>query len=79
MLFDPASAGFQMTFTANTAIQQPTLIYLNEAMWYPNGYTVAISPSGAATWTSPETNRISVSFSSQAKNGAKISITITAK
>jgi endoglycosylceramidase len=77
MSFNPQNANFELVFRSNTDVQQPTLIYLNEEWWYPNGYTVDITPAIAVTWTSPETNRISVSFTEAAENGSVIQINIT--
>ena len=40
--FDPVSSKFSLTFEADTSIKSTTdcLIYLNEKLYYPNGYNV---------------------------------------
>jgi len=79
MSFDPSTSNFQLTYNMNTTIQYPTIIYLNEAWYYPNGYTVAISPASAATWKSGGKNSILISAVSGTKNGQKLSVVIAAK
>ena len=45
--FDPATSDFALSFAANATLQsQPTLIYLNEKLYYPNGYVVRL-----VTWS----------------------------
>ena len=60
--------------TANT-----TEIYLNEALHYKNGYTVAIQPEGVAVWTSPRTNHIEVIHNAGLPERTGIQVTITPK
>ena len=38
--FDPNTSNFQLTYRANVEIQQPTIIFLNEKLYYPNGYNI---------------------------------------
>ena len=39
--FDPESSDFSLVYSANvTLASYPTVIYLNEKFYYPNGYTV---------------------------------------
>lgn len=41
--FDPVTSDFALSFAANTTLySQPTLIYLNEKLYYPNGYVVRL-------------------------------------
>ncbi|GAM29176.1 hypothetical protein SAMD00019534_123520, partial [Acytostelium subglobosum LB1] len=55
--FDSESGKFSITYTINPNCQLPTEIYLNEDIYYPNGYTVEIVPNMIANYTST-TNRI---------------------
>jgi len=45
MQFDADTGAFSLSYTADAAITSPTEIYVNLAMWYPNGITY--SPSDA--------------------------------
>lgn len=47
--FDPDTGDFQLTYHANVDIQQPTIIFLNENLYYPNGYDISINPDGTGT------------------------------
>ena len=39
--FDPSTGSFSVTFSANTTLaSSPSLIFLNEKLYYPQGYTV---------------------------------------
>jgi len=39
--FDPSTGSFSVTFSANTTlVSSPSLIFLNEKLYYPQGYTV---------------------------------------
>ena len=38
--FDPDTSDFQLVYHANIDIQQPTIIFLNEKLYYPNGYNI---------------------------------------
>ena len=38
--FDPNTSDYQLTYQANIDIAQPTVIYLNEKLYYPNGYNI---------------------------------------
>ena len=38
--FDPSSSKFTLSFRANTSISSPSEVYLNEKLYYPNGYSV---------------------------------------
>lgn len=41
--FDAATSDFSLSFAANMTLQsQPTLVYLNEKLYYPNGYVVRL-------------------------------------
>ena len=39
--FDPTTGSFSVTFSVNTTLMSaPSLIFLNEKLYYPQGYTV---------------------------------------
>ncbi|EFA75181.1 hypothetical protein PPL_11255 [Heterostelium album PN500] len=57
--FDSTTAKFSLSYTINPACKLPTEIYLNEALYYPNGYSVEFIPQLYANYTST-TNRIFV-------------------
>jgi len=71
MNFDPLTGVFQLKYIANPSIDPntaPTSIWLGESEFYANGYRVSISPSGAATWNSPQVNYVNILHSSTATN-----------
>ena len=41
--FDMDSSDFTAEFTANTTIDAPTVIYVNQPYYYPTGYTYSLS------------------------------------
>jgi endoglycosylceramidase len=79
MIFDDSTGRFSLAYTLNTTISLPTEIYLNEALYYPKGYTVLLSPPNVATWTSPEKNIINVKPLGSASNGASLFVAISPK
>ena len=38
--FDPETSSYTISYMANKSIPNPTEIYINEDIQYPNGYTV---------------------------------------
>lgn len=74
MDFNAETSEFQLIYNLDTTIQGPTVIFLNEKWYYPNGYQVRLSPSGLATWSKISTNYIQVVG---AKSG-KLTVDITA-
>ncbi|CAF5191938.1 unnamed protein product [Rotaria magnacalcarata] len=79
MYFEPISADFQLDFKINTAIQQPTIIYINEDLNYPNGNNIKVTPANSLTWTSTSRNYYEFATTSSTKNGTAITIEITQK
>ena len=75
MLFDPTSSDFYLKYGFLANVSGPTEIYLNEPWYYPNGYTVSIEPSGAATWKSTEKNFVHVTHTGSAFTELTIQIT----
>ncbi|EFA85830.1 hypothetical protein PPL_01061 [Heterostelium album PN500] len=78
MTFDIQTASFTFSYEIDTSITQPTIIYLNEAMHYPNGYTASIT-TGSAQISSPSTNTINITPTTSTLNGQLITIEILAK
>ena len=64
--FDVTDGFYNLSWLVNANITEPTEIYLNEELWYANGYSIDISPSGY-TKVSSEENRIKIYL-----NGSKI-------
>eukprot|EP01113_Clastostelium_recurvatum_P033949 TRINITY_DN4550_c0_g1_i1.p1 TRINITY_DN4550_c0_g1~~TRINITY_DN4550_c0_g1_i1.p1 ORF type:complete len:510 (-),score=124.90 TRINITY_DN4550_c0_g1_i1:11-1540(-) len=77
--FDAYSSSFQFIYTLNASIPLPTEIYLNEALYYPSGYTVTLTPSSAVTWTSPSTNSIHIQATSIQHSGIEVQVGIQKK
>lgn len=50
MSFDHETGAFQLVFMSDPSIKEPTQIFYNHEMHYPDGITVQISPSSAATY-----------------------------
>ena len=56
MFFDPITARFEFIFTVNTDIHQPTIIYINEDLNYPQGCNINVLPVDSLTWSSTDRN-----------------------
>ncbi|CAF0742966.1 unnamed protein product [Adineta ricciae] len=79
MMFDPKTAVFQLTFIINTDIHQPTVVYINEDLNYPQGNNIDVSPASSLTWTSPTRNYYEFLPATSTKNGTSIVIKIVPK
>lgn len=79
MKFNVEDGAFSLVFDINTSITQPTIIYLNEALYYPNGFMVKATPATSIQWIRPEQNFIHIQFTNAAVNGTAVSIAITSK
>lgn len=82
MSFDTSSADFTFSYAADAQLAAngvPTIIFLNQDLWYAPGYDVVVSPPGAATFTSPKPNFIHVVASSSVVDGAIITVSIHRK
>lgn len=60
MKFDNNTNIFELEFVSNPAIIQPTEIYLNENLHYPQGFYTAIDPKGSVKVMQTEANRLQV-------------------
>ncbi|KAN0030386.1 hypothetical protein ACTA71_010151 [Dictyostelium dimigraforme] len=78
MSFNPTNGDFSLSYTINTTITQPTQIYLNQDLHYPNGFTTTIS-SGTVTISNPQKNLIYVLPNSNTINQSTITIEILKK
>eukprot|EP01114_Cavostelium_apophysatum_P023075 TRINITY_DN8580_c0_g1_i1.p1 TRINITY_DN8580_c0_g1~~TRINITY_DN8580_c0_g1_i1.p1 ORF type:complete len:268 (-),score=43.04 TRINITY_DN8580_c0_g1_i1:53-856(-) len=76
--FDPWTSKFELVYVMNTNIDAPTVIYLNEGWYYPNGFDVNLTPSSYANWTSPSNNTIFITANSGTANGVTLTVEITA-
>ncbi|RUP51514.1 glycoside hydrolase superfamily [Jimgerdemannia flammicorona] len=58
--FDDATAIFTLQYTADSLIQAPTEIRIAPAVFYPQGYSVDVSPAGAAQYYAASVGVINV-------------------
>lgn len=79
--FDPSSKEFALVYeVSEDCISNQTVIYLNEDMHYPTGFTVDIAaPPGMAKWSSPEKNQVVVGHSTYTPHGTSIAVSINKK
>eukprot|EP01116_Phalansterium_solitarium_P022334 TRINITY_DN7331_c0_g1_i1.p1 TRINITY_DN7331_c0_g1~~TRINITY_DN7331_c0_g1_i1.p1 ORF type:complete len:510 (+),score=172.13 TRINITY_DN7331_c0_g1_i1:1018-2547(+) len=78
MTFAPSTSAFTLVFNSNSSIAAPTEIYLNEALYYPNGFTVSVAPWGAATYSQPSPNIVQVKTRPSLAIGSPITVEINA-
>ncbi|XP_064387797.1 endoglycoceramidase-like [Halichondria panicea] len=77
--FSPETGNFLLSFIARTKLAHaPSLIYLNEDIHYPNGFTVSVSPSGAAVYSTSH-NTIELSLSETVMDGQVLTVEIVQK
>lgn len=74
MSFDVNSARFELVFTPEPSCSADTEIFLNEAWYYPNGFTVTFTPSDGGSYKSIAMNRIAVT----AQTTGELALVITA-
>jgi hypothetical protein len=79
MVFNPTTARFQLMFIINTDIHQPTIIYINEELNYPQGSDINVAPVNSLTWNSTERNYYEFTPGTSTKNGTAVTILITPK
>ena len=79
MIFDPTTSRFQLVFNVNTGIRQPTIVYINEELNYPQGFDIQVSPANSLTWNSTGPNYYEFFPSVSINNGTAITIQITQK
>ena len=79
MVFEPTTSHFQLVFNINTDIHQPTIIYINEELNYPQGCNINVSPVNSLTWNSTNRNYYEFILGTSTKNETTITILITPK
>lgn len=86
--FDTATGEFELVYTVEGASSPstvaPTVIFAHQALNYPTGMAVTITPPGAADWRMSETkkNRMEITLreeSSVAREGGKVRVKIQRK
>ncbi|KAJ3444958.1 hypothetical protein M0812_10820 [Anaeramoeba flamelloides] len=78
MFFNPLNSAFSFSWKLDTSITKPTVIFLNEKYYYPNGFNVRYNIQGCS-YNQSETNYIEILVPSSTPNETLITITITAK
>jgi len=79
MVYNTTTQQFTLMYNISITCTLPTEIYINEALNYPNGYTVTLFPPTAVTWSSPQRNSIFVYKTKNTVHGTPVVVTITAK
>jgi len=59
MSFDPDTGAFELSFISGSS-DAPTELYLNEALHYPNGYALDVSPSNCTVQKQRTRNRLEI-------------------
>eukprot|EP01094_Clydonella_sp_ATCC50884_P014736 TRINITY_DN2523_c2_g1_i1.p1 TRINITY_DN2523_c2_g1~~TRINITY_DN2523_c2_g1_i1.p1 ORF type:complete len:564 (-),score=118.85 TRINITY_DN2523_c2_g1_i1:864-2555(-) len=75
--FSAASGEMSYKYALNKTISAPTVIYANAELYYPQGWSVDISPHGAASWAVEGVNRILVRPDSSTPDGEVITIVVS--
>jgi len=76
MAFDPATAAFELDFNA-TVVGEPTELYLNEPLYYPHGYRLAIEPQHCLSPGKRLQNRVELFLKDRACLGAVVKVRLT--
>lgn len=81
MKFDPSSSDFSFQYQVNeNCSSQPTIIYLNEEYYYPNGYNINVEPRDALLVRQNEVNYLEFMLRMEnVKVGQQVRIDISAK
>jgi len=74
MSFEPSDSSFRLVYLIDPTAKAPTEIYLNEEYYYPNGFTVTITPSNAAVWKQVAKNHIEVYAASNQVQSVRVNI-----
>eukprot|EP01105_Mastigella_eilhardi_P009124 TRINITY_DN216_c0_g1_i1.p1 TRINITY_DN216_c0_g1~~TRINITY_DN216_c0_g1_i1.p1 ORF type:complete len:511 (+),score=116.74 TRINITY_DN216_c0_g1_i1:17-1549(+) len=73
--FDWISGDFTLNFLSDETIKTPTIIYTNNQMWYPKGYSVSVLPAGVASMQQ-DGNHLEILTSASTAMGTSITVTI---
>ncbi len=68
---------FHLEYTINWNCTLPTEIYLNQDIYYPKGFTVAIQPNNYAQWKQLQKNRIQIVHNQETGNKEPVLLTVT--
>lgn len=85
MHFATETGAFTAKFTLEVTVDAPTIVYLNEDYWYPNGYDFHVfvegvqAPSSAYTIDVSNKKYLSIKFSETSYSGQTITINVNAK
>ena len=74
---DPDTRVFSFQFRINLAIAAPTEIFVPAVVHYTIGYSVALTPAGAAQWSAQPNNRIWIEPTDATAPDQLISVRIT--
>ena len=75
--FDPDTRVFSFQFRINLAIAAPTEIFVPAVVHYTSGYSVALTPAGAAQWSAQPNNRIWIEPTDATAPDQLISVRVT--
>jgi hypothetical protein len=67
--FNQTTHVFQLDFVLDPVIAEPTVIYLNPSIYYPQGFEVEIEPAQSASWTLEGNHTVLVAASADAEAG----------
>ena len=75
MAFNATTNAFVLQFTANPKVAAPTIVYLNEAMHYPKGYSCIVTPTNAAKCLSDTPNTLTIFDAVSAPTNVTVTVT----
>jgi endoglycosylceramidase len=77
MAFNNETCVFALVYNIKTSCTLPTVIYINQQWNYPNGFTVSISPSSAASWKLVQANTINIYQNPTVPDGTQLTVVIS--
>eukprot|EP00005_Dracoamoeba_jomungandri_P000139 CAMPEP_0174253230 /NCGR_PEP_ID=MMETSP0439-20130205/2606_1 /TAXON_ID=0 /ORGANISM="Stereomyxa ramosa, Strain Chinc5" /LENGTH=525 /DNA_ID=CAMNT_0015334145 /DNA_START=19 /DNA_END=1596 /DNA_ORIENTATION=- len=72
--FDTDTSLYRLSFSLDPSISAPTVVYINEQYYYPNGFSVTTQPPGSLSYSQPATNFL---YFVSSGNSAVLNVTIT--
>merc|ERR1719401_566472 len=79
MSFDPLTGAFTLVFTA-TVRDAPTVVYLNEELNYPGGYSLEVTPANCLSQQKSEANYINLYLVKGAQcEGSSVTVAVRRK
>ncbi|XP_065910588.1 endoglycoceramidase-like isoform X2 [Dysidea avara] len=75
--FNPLNSDFALGYYADINIDQPTVIYLNEKFYYPNGYRVTMTPARSGKIVK-SANKVTLQHTKYTKQNERITVEIKA-